>query len=100
MLRLLPVQNPEEMGLIYSTGRIWRSTLGGAGRPHTRCIQDFPRRKARSVFLRVLPGWGTDSSLSFGGQTERVTHRNWSRATSFQALGVGPALGRVILTGE
>jgi hypothetical protein len=91
MLRLLPVQNPEELVMIYSTGPHMGSNRGARASSYPM-YQDY--QKKAEAFSYVFCRLGTDSSLSFGGQTERVSTELVS-GNFFQALGVGPALGRV-----
>jgi len=91
LLRLLPVKNPEQLVMIWSTGPHLGSNSG------TR-MQSYPmyqeyQRKApffSYVFARRLDS----GSLTLGNQTERVSIEMVS-GNYFQALGVGPAHGRV-----
>ena len=91
ILRLLPVKDPQQLVMIWTTGRIWAITVEAAP-PHIPCIRTSS--SAASPFSYVFSRFLTPLSVSYGGQTERVNAELVS-GNYFQALGVGPALGRV-----
>ena len=91
MLRLLPVRDPNQLVMIWSTGPHMGSNRGARASSYPM-YQDYQRlAKAFSyVFCRLE----TSTSISFNGQTERVDAELVS-GNYFQALGVNPAAGRV-----
>ena len=91
MLRLLPVRDPNQLVMIWSTGPHMGSNRGARASSYPM-YQDYQRlAKAFSyVFCRLE----TSTSVSFNGQTERVDAELVS-GNYFQALGVNPAAGRV-----
>src|SRR5262249_53473106 len=92
ILRLLPVRDPEQLVMIWTTGPHMGSNRGFRQASYPM-YQDF-QQKAQSfsyVFCQRL----TPLSLSFNGQTERVNGELVS-GNYFQALGVKPAIGRVL----
>jgi len=91
MLRLLPVRNPEQLVMIWATG----PHLGNAQRSRSSSYplyQDFQHRT--QVFSHVFCRFETALAVSIANQTERVAGELIS-GNYFQALGVGPAVGRV-----
>lgn len=91
VLRLLPVREPERLVMIWSTG----PNLGGSQGPRRESYpmyQDFQRRAEafESVFCRFF----TAATVGVDGASERVNSELVS-GNYFQALGVGPAVGRV-----
>jgi predicted permease len=91
MLRLLPVKNPEQLVMIWPTG----PHLGNSMRSRSLSYpmyQDFQQQA--QAFSHVFCRFETPLAVSFGSQTERVTGELVS-GNYFQALGVGPAVGRV-----
>ncbi len=91
MLRLLPVQNPQQLVMIWSTGPHMGSNRGSRMASYPM-YQDF-QQKAQA-FSYVFCRYEGATSLSFGGQTERVQAELVS-GNFFQALGVKAAAGRV-----
>jgi predicted permease len=91
MLRLLPVSNPEQLVMISSTGPHMGSNRGARASSYPM-YQDF--QKKAQAFSHVFCRYYTPTSISFGGQTERVGLELVS-GNYFQALGVKPAIGRV-----
>ncbi len=91
MLRLLPVAQPEQLVMIWSTGPHIGSNRGPRMASYPM-YQDF--QKKAQAFSSVFCRFGTAVSLSFSGQTERVDTEMVS-GNYFQALGVRPAIGRV-----
>jgi predicted permease len=91
MLRLLPVRDPRQLVLITSTGPHMGSNryYNASSYP---MYQDFQQRA--QAFSYVFARYEAPVSISFGGQTERVDCELVS-GNFFEALGVGPALGRV-----
>ncbi len=91
VLRLLPVQDPERLVMIWSTGPHFGGNAGPRAASYPM-YQDF-QRKAKAfefVFCRVE----TPSFITVDGGTERVDAELIS-GNYFQALGIGPAVGRV-----
>ena len=91
MLRLLPVAQPEQLVMIWSTGPHMGSNRGPRGASYPM-YQDF--QKQAQAFSSVFCRFGTAVSVRFGGQTERIDAELVS-GNFFQALGVRPAIGRV-----
>ena len=91
LLRLLPVSRPEELVMIWSTGPHMGNNRGSRAASYPM-YQDFAKRaEAFSfVFCRYL----TPLSVTFEGATERAQAELVS-GNYFQALSVGPAIGRV-----
>ena len=91
MLRRLPVKNPEQLVMIWTTGPSFGSTQGTRGSSYPM-YQDFQQRA--QVFSYVFCRYYTPLSITLENQAERVTGELVS-GNYFQALGIGPALGRV-----
>jgi predicted permease len=91
MLRLLPVAQPEQLVMIWSTGPHMGSNRGPRMASYPM-YQDF--QKKAQAFSSVFCRFGTAVSLSFSGQTERVDAELVS-GNYFETLGVRPAIGRV-----
>ncbi len=91
MLRLLPVEHPERLAMIWSTGPHIGSNRGSRAASYPM-YQDFQQKA--SAFSHVFCVYEADTSASFGGQTERISAELVS-GNYFQALGVKPAVGRV-----
>ena len=91
MLRLLPVAQPDQLVMIWTTGPHSGSNRGPRAASYPM-YQDF-QQKAQA-FSSVFCRFGTSASLSFSGQTERVDAELVS-GNYFQTLGVRPAIGRV-----
>ena len=92
LLRLLPVRDPKQLVMIWTTGPHIGSNRGihMASYP---MYQDF-QQKAQA-FSYVFCRRETPLSVNFGGETERVDGELVS-GNFFRALGVRPALGRVL----
>ncbi|HEY3938873.1 MAG TPA: ABC transporter permease [Bryobacteraceae bacterium] len=91
VLRLLPVYEPERLVMIWSTG----PHFGGNDGPRKASYpmyQDFQRKA--EAFESVFCRFDTPAAIAFEGGTERVDAELVS-GNYFQALGVGPAIGRV-----
>jgi predicted permease len=91
MLRLLPVAQPEQLVMIWSTGPHMGSNRGPRMASYPM-YQDF--QKLAPAFSSVFCRFSTAVSLSFSGQTERIDAELVS-GNYFQTLGVRPAVGRV-----
>jgi hypothetical protein len=91
MLRLLPVAQPEQLVMIWSTGPHMGNNNGSRAASYPM-YQDFQRKAP--AFSSVFCRYGTPVSISFSGRTERVDSELVS-GNYFQALGVRPAIGRV-----
>jgi predicted permease len=91
MLRLLPVAQPDQLVMIWSTGPHMGSNRGTRMASYPM-YQDFQKRA--QAFSSVFCHRDIAVSLSFSGQTERVNAELVS-GNYFQALGVRPAIGRV-----
>jgi predicted permease len=96
LLRLLPVRDPEQLVMIWTTGPHMGSNRGTHMASYPM-YQDF-QQKAQA-FSHVFCRRVTSLSISFGGQTERIDGELVS-GNYFQALGVQPALGRVFTPEE
>jgi predicted permease len=92
MLRLLPVSDPQQLVMIWTTGPHLGNNRGDR-RASYPMYQDF-QQKAQA-FSAVFCRYGTPLSVSAGNQTERVQGELVS-GNFFQALGVKPELGRVL----
>lgn len=91
LLRLLPVQNPEQLVMIWTTGPHMGNNRGSRAASYPM-YQDFQQKAVAfsSVFCRYL----TPLSVSVDNQTERVNAELVS-GNYFQSLGVKAAIGRV-----
>jgi predicted permease len=96
LLRLLPVQRPEQLVMIWSTGPHVGNNRGARAASYPM-YQDF--QKQAQAFSHVFCRFRTPLSLSFSGRTERVEGELVS-GNYFQALGVKPALGRLFTPEE
>jgi hypothetical protein len=91
MLRLLPVSQPEQLVMIWTTGPHMGNNRGDR-RSSYPMYQDY-QQKAQA-FSYVFCRYPAQLSMSADNQTERVNAELVS-GNFFQALGVKPALGRV-----
>jgi len=91
VLRRLPVRHPEQLQMIWTTGPSLGSTQGSRASSYPM-YQDFEQRA--TAFSQVFCRYYTPLSISLENQAERVTGELVS-GNYFQALGIGPALGRV-----
>lgn len=96
LLRLLPVRDPQQLVMIWSTGPHLGNNNGSRASSYPM-YQDYAKKADAfsHVFCRLL----TSSSITFGSQTERVNAELVS-GNYFDALGVRPALGRVFTSDE
>ena len=91
VLRLLPVKDPARLVMIWSTSPHLGNTAGPRAASYPM-YQDFQRRA--EAFESVFCRFDTPSDITLDGATERVTAELVS-GNYFQALRVGPAIGRV-----
>lgn len=91
MLRLLPVTQPEQLVMIWSTGPHMGNNRGSRAASYPM-YQDFQQKS--QAFSYVFCRYLTPLSIDVDGRTERVNGELVS-GNYFQALGVTPALGRV-----
>ena len=96
LLRLLPVHDPQQLVMIWTTEPHMGSNRGTHMASYPM-YQDFQQRAA--AFSYVFCRRETPLSVSYGGETERIDGELVS-GNFFQALGVGPALGRVFTPEE
>ena len=96
MLRLLPVKEPQQLVMIWTTGPHMGNNRGDRATSYPM-YQDFQQKAA--AFSDVFCRFSTPLSISFNNQTERVNAELVS-GNYFQALGVRPALGRVFSSEE
>ncbi|MGH9628857.1 MAG: ABC transporter permease, partial [Bryobacteraceae bacterium] len=92
MLRLLPVREPEQLVMIWSSGPHMGNNRGSRAASYPM-YQDF--QKKAEAFSHVFCRYFTPLSISIENQTERVSAELVS-GNYFQALGVGPEIGRVL----
>src|SRR5438045_6980349 len=69
MLRLLPVRQPEQLVMIWSTGPHMGNNRGSRASSYPM-YQEFQQKA--EAFSHVFCRFTTDASISFSGQTERV----------------------------
>ena len=91
LLRLLPVKEPDQLVMIWSTGPHMGNNRGARAASYPM-YQDYAQRAP--AFSYVFCCYSTPLSVSFEGSTERVQAELVS-GNYFQALSVGPAVGRV-----
>jgi predicted permease len=91
VLRRLPVRDPEQLLMIWTSGPSLGSNQGSRASSYPM-YQDFQRQASTlsHVFCRYI----TPVSITVGGQSDRVIGELVS-GNYFQALGVGAELGRV-----
>lgn len=91
VLRLLPVRDPGRLVMIWSTGPHFGGNAGERTASYPM-YQDFQRQA--KAFEFVFCRFETPSAITVDGGTERV-NAELTSGNYFQALGVGPAVGRV-----
>jgi predicted permease len=91
VLRLLPVKEPERLVMIWPTFPHFGNNSGDRTASYPM-YQDFQRKA--EAFDFVFCRFETPSSVTVDGDTERVTAELVS-GNFFQALRIGPAVGRV-----
>jgi predicted permease len=96
LLRLLPVRDPEQLVMIWTSGPHIGSNRGTHMASYPM-YQDFQQKAP--AFSYVFCRRETPLSISFGGQTERIDGELVS-GNYFQALGVKAAIGRVFTPEE
>ena len=96
ILRLLPVQHPEELVLLTSRGSHYGSNTGSNAISYPM-YQDF--RDKNQVFSSMFCRYGMTMSLSTEGHTELVSGELVS-GNYFPVLGVGAAIGRVFTASD
>ncbi|TMB54133.1 MAG: FtsX-like permease family protein, partial [Chloroflexi bacterium] len=96
LLRRLPVQEPERIALLTMVGSHYGNNWGGNAISYP-LYEDLTRNN--QVFSGMFCRFPTSVSLSFGGQTERVSAELVS-GTYFPVLGVGAVLGRTFTPEE
>jgi predicted permease len=95
LLRLLPVQKPEELVVLHSPGpqhgRNWSDGDRGAAwsYPMYKDLRDH-----NEVFSGLLARFATQASVAGQGQTE-LANAELITGNYFEVLGVSPALGRI-----
>ena len=96
MLRMLPIQNPDQLVMLYQRGNHNGSNMGD--RMHSYPMyQDFQQKA--EPFSEVLCRRLAATSIAVDGQTERVETEMVS-GNYFSMLGVKPAAGRVFSSDE
>ena len=96
LLRALPVKDPEQLVRIFANGPHYGSNWGSNSMSHPMYL-DFQRDN--QVFSDVICRFGTASSFSHNGHTERVGGELVS-GNYFNVLGVKAAAGRLISTDD
>jgi predicted permease len=91
VLRLLPVQDPERLVMIWSTSPHFGNNSGQRTASYPM-YQDFQHKA--EIFEFIFCRFETSSSITVDGGTERVNAELVS-GNYFQALHIGPAIGRV-----
>jgi predicted permease len=91
MLRLLPVKDPKQLVMIWSSGPHMGNNRGSRAASYPM-YQEF--QKKAGAFTHVFCRYFTPLSISVDNRTERVNAELVS-GNFFEALGVGPAAGRV-----
>ncbi|MFY9609331.1 MAG: ABC transporter permease [Blastocatellia bacterium] len=95
LLRLLPVEKPEELVVLRSPGpkkgRVWSDADGAASLSYPMYKE---LRDKNNVFSGLLARFAVPLSVAGEGQTERADGELVS-GNYFEVLGVRPALGRV-----
>src|SRR5688572_11484847 len=92
LLRSLPVRDPEQLVMVFARGSHYGSNWGSNSMsyPMYRDLRD-----QNQVFSGMIGRFTTSASLSYEGQTERISTELVS-GNYFDVLGVQPALGRLI----
>ena len=91
LLRLLPVREPHQLVMIWSTGPHMGNNNGSRASSYPM-YEDYQRRA--QAFSYIFCRYATPLAVTIGGRTERVQAELVS-GNYFQALGVQAALGRV-----
>jgi predicted permease len=96
ILRLLPVRNPEQLVMIWSTGPHMGNNRGPRASSYPM-YEDY--QKKAQAFSYVFCRYETGLSVNFAGRTELVAGELVS-GNYFQALGVKPVIGRLFTPEE
>jgi predicted permease len=96
ILRLLPVKDPQQLVMIWSTGPHIGNNRGARAASYPM-YQDFQQKAP--AFSYVFCRYYTPLSISYDNKTERVNAELVS-GNYFDALGVKPAIGRVFSPAE
>lgn len=96
MLRLLPVKDPHQLVMIWTTGPHMGNNRGARASSYPM-YQEFQSRS--QAFSHVFCRFFTPLAISIDNRTERVNAEMVS-GNYFQALGVGAAAGRVLTPDE
>jgi predicted permease len=96
MLRSLPVRDPGRLAMIWTTGPNLGGNIGSRASSYPM-YQAFQQRA--QAFSYVFCRYQTALSIRIGSEAERVTGELVS-GNYFQALGIGPAVGRVFTPEE
>ena len=96
ILRLLPVKDPQQLVMIWSTGPHIGNNRGGRAASYPM-YQDFQQKAP--AFSYVFCRYYAPLSISYDNKTERVNAELVS-GNYFDALGVRPAAGRVFSPAE
>lgn len=96
ILRMLPVQDPEQLVMIWTTGPHMGNNRGSRAASYPM-YQEF--QKKSPAFSYVFARFSTPLSISVDNQTERVNGELVS-GNFYQALGVKPAIGRLFTPEE
>lgn len=96
MLRLLPVRDPQQLVMVWTTGPVLGINRGlrASSYPMHQAFQ-----KNAPAFSDVFCRYLTPLSVSIDGRTERVNAELVS-GNYFQVLGVAPALGRLFTSDQ
>ncbi|MCW5964298.1 MAG: ABC transporter permease [Bryobacterales bacterium] len=92
LVRALPVEDPARLVQLYARGNHYGSNWGSYAMSYPM-YRDF--RDQNQVFTGMLARYAFDSSLSHGGETERVASELIS-GNYFEVLGIRAARGRLI----
>ncbi len=95
MLRLLPVRDPQQLVMIWSTGPHMGNNSGSRASSYPM-YQDFQQKAG--AFSYVFCRYATPLSVSFNGRTERVSGELVS-GNYFQAMGVQAGAGARVFAG-
>lgn len=90
LLRLLPVQNPQQLVLLTMSGKHYGNNWGGNAISHPM-FRDFQQHN--EVFSGMFCRFPTRVSLTVDGRAERVAAELVS-GTYFDVLGITPTIGR------
>ena len=92
LLRLLPVKQPEQLVMIWSTGPHLGNNNGSRAASYPM-YQDFAQKA--KAFSHVFCRYAAPLSISFEGDDRTCSRPSSSPATTSRRFAVGPAVGRV-----